>query len=346
MIQSLRKFQKWIEPCDASSLETMGRQAQAATFRHFGRAMRMFAPVYLSNECVNGCLYCGFSHKNAIPRITLAPDVVEKEARHLLAEGFRNILLVAGEHPQKTSIDYLEKCVKQLRQLDVPSINLEIGPQSTENYRRLTAAGAEGLVIYQETYDRETYRRLHPIGPKQDYEWRLQTPHRAAEAGFRRVGIGALLGLHDWRQEALAMAAHLDELQRKWWQTLFTVSIPRLRPAAGRFTPPSPVSDRDLIQLVCALRLAFPQAGIVLSTREPAPLRDILAQIGVTMMSAGSHTDPGGYTQPAATPTIEPEDHSPEQFAVADNRSAREVTARLRQLGYDPVWKDWDACLN
>jgi 2-iminoacetate synthase len=201
----------------------------------------------------------------------------------------------------------------------------------------LAAAGCDGVVIYQETYHPETYAKVHIAGRKRHFEWRLVGPERAARAGMRRVGIGALLGLHDdWRYEAIAMVAHARFLMKHYWRTQVSVSVPRLRPSASGFQPRDPVGDRDLTQLVCALRLALPDAGIVISTREPPQLRDGLFQLGVTHASAGSHTEPGGYTMPK---------EATEQFDIADLRSPVEVAARLRELGYEPVWEDWGAVL-
>ncbi len=229
-------------------------------------------------------------------------------------------------------------------------------------YRPLVEAGAEGLVAYQETYHRDVYAEMHPSGPKTNFDWRLETPERAYEAGFKRLGIGALLGLGPWREEALAVAAHAGYLMKKCWRSQLTVSVPRLRPAAGEFEPLVNVTDRDMVQLICALRLVYPEVGIVLSTREPAMFRDRLIPLGVTLMSAGSHTEPGGYTGQgsddlhltqrgrrvaAPEPWIESEgEYATEQFNIADNRSAGAMATRLEELGYEPVWKDWEGALN
>lgn len=362
MTAPLPLFEQLIQPCPDERLEAMAAESRALTLRHFGRTMRLFAPLYLSNECVNVCRYCGFSRDNPILRVTLTADQVEAEARHLMREGFRNILLVAGEHPRFVGGDYLAECVRRLRALGIPSVHLEVGPMETADYRPIVAAGAEGLVVYQETYDRSVYAEMHTSGPKKDFDWRLACPDRAHEAGFRRIGIGALFGLADWRAEALALAAHLDALLRRCWKSFFTVSLPRLRPAAGEFQPLTRMSDRDLAQVVFALRIAFPQVGIVLSTREAPALRDGLATLGVTMMSAGSHTEPGGYTgagkddlhlttkgrrTDASTEQIRSEgEHATEQFAIADDRAVGEVVGRIRELGREPVWKDWDAAIH
>jgi 2-iminoacetate synthase len=234
----------------------------------------------------------------------------------------------------------------------------------TEEYEAMVAAGADGLVVYQETYDRAIYAQLHTAGPKRDFDWRLETPERAYAAGFRRLGIGALYGLGDWRREALALAAHAQYLLRHCWKAQLTISLPRLRPCAGEFQPLAAMTDRDLVQLVCALRLFLPDVGIVLSTREPARLRDALVPLGITLMSAGSHTEPGGYTgagkekihytkrgkivelsagasewAPLTTRTT----NATGQFEIADERSPQEIADLIRSLGYEPVWKDWDA---
>jgi 2-iminoacetate synthase len=352
--RSVRAFARLLDAPAGAPLGPLIAESTRVTRAHFGRAMRLFAPLYLSNECINNCQYCGFSRDNPILRITLDTDQVEREARHLAAEGFRSLLLVAGEHPKFVSSGYLETCLHRLRPL-FPSLAIEVGPMETAEYRPLVAAGAEGLVVYQETYHRDTYARMHTAGPKRDFDWRLDTPERGHAAGFRRIGVGALFGLHDWREEAIALALHLDHLLKTCWRAQLTVSLPRLRPAPGGFAPSHPLPDRDFVRLICAFRLTFPTVGIVLSTREPAALRDALLPLGVTLMSAGSHTEPGGYTgQRGDGPhltvrgrRVEPscataDDTAAGQFEIADSRSAAEIAAVLRRSGLDPVWKDWD----
>ena len=354
----LERFWGLLETKTPSQLEAMAREASALTRRHFGRTMRLFAPLYVSNECVNNCSYCGFSRDNPnILRVTLSVEQVVREARHLAAQGFRHILLVAGEHPKFVSDGYLEECIRAIRDF-IPTVAIEVGPMEAPEYARMVAAGAEGLVVYQETYDREVYAQMHTAGPKKDFDWRMACPERGHEGGFRRIGIGALFGLSDWRLEALRLAAHLEHLQRHCWRASFTVAFPRLRPAAGGFQPLTGFPDWALVQTLCAFRLTFPEAGIVLSTREPAALRDALAPLGVTSMSAGSHTEPGGYTGAGAEDlhlTVKgrrvdladkPEQAKAEgQFGIADTRSPAEVTAMLRRQGLDPVWKDWDSAI-
>jgi 2-iminoacetate synthase len=354
----LQRFASLLRQQDDAQLEANAGEAERLTRQNFGRTMRLFAPLYLSNECVNICKYCGFSRDNPILRVTLAVDQVEAEARHLYEQGFRNVLLVAGEHPKFVAPDYLARCVERLRGF-IPALSLEVGPMETAEYKPIVAAGAEGLVVYQETYDRAPYAELHTSGPKRDFDWRLDCPERAYAAGFRRLGIGALFGLAAWEHEAMALAAHVDYLLRHCWKASVTVSLPRLRPAAGEFQPRTEFPDRALVQVILALRLCFPQVGIVLSTREAPELRDRLVRLGVTLMSAGSHTEPGGYTgagaeavhrttRGRAVPVMASEgEHlvATEQFSIADQRSPEEMAARLRELGLEPVWKDWDAAL-
>lgn len=362
---TLADFAHLISPAASGLLESMARRARTLTQQRFGRVVRLFAPLYLSNECINNCRYCGFSRDHPILRVTLSVEEVLREARALREQGFRNLLLVAGEHPKFVSREYLTACVAALR-AEVPSVSLEVGPMTTADYAPIVRAGAEGLVVYQETYDRAVYAQMHTAGPKRDFDWRLETAERAYAAGFRRLGIGALYGLADWRQEAVSVAAHAQYLLRRCWKAQLTISLPRLRPCAGDFKPPRPMGDRELAQLVCAFRLLFPDVGLVLSTREPAKLRDGLIPLGITLLSAGSHTEPGGYTgagrdhvhQTVRGRIVELATGASEwapldarvtratgQFDIADERSPQEVAERLRRMGYEPVWKDWDAAL-
>lgn len=360
---SLAEFAALISPGATDLLESMGRRAHVLTQQRFGKVIRLFAPLYLSNECINTCKYCGFSRDNPILRVTLSVDEILREASALQEQGFRNILLVAGEHPKFVSGDYLKECVTALHS-EWPSISLEVGPMEAEEYRPIVQSGAEGLVVYQETYDRKIYDDMHTAGPKKNFNWRLETAERAYAAGFRRLGIGALYGLADWRYEAICVAAHADYLLRNCWRAYVTISLPRLRPCAGEFQPLTQMTDRDLAQLVCAFRLMFPDVGLVLSTREQAKLRDGLIPLGITLMSAGSHTEPGGYTgagkekihhtergrivELGASEWATSNGHATNatgQFEIADERSPREVAELIRKLGYEPVWKDWDAAL-
>jgi len=356
----LRRFEQLVAPKSDAGLESMAQQARRITRRNFGKTMRLFAPLYLSNECINNCQYCGFSRDNPILRVTLTVDQVRREAEHLAAQGFRHILLVAGEHPKFVSDGYLEDCIREIRSL-IPTVALEVGPMEAPEYSRMVAAGSEGLVVYQETYDPEIYRQLHTSGPKRNFDWRLGCPERAYAGGYRRIGIGALFGLADWRTEAFGLAAHLEHLNRHCWRASLTVSFPRMRPAAGEFRPKFSLADREFVQLIAAFRIIFPEVGIVLSTREPAELRDAILPIGITSMSAGSHTEPGGYTgegqddlhltvrgrrvELASDGAGRAAKKATEQFGIADGRSPAEIAAMLRRQGFDPVWKDWDEAI-
>ena len=359
---SLTDFAHLISPAASEFLETLSRRSHQLTQQRFGKVVRLFAPLYLSNECINNCQYCGFSRDNPILRVTLSLGEVKREAQALREQGFRNVLLVAGEHPKFVPVSYLENCVRALH-AEVPSVSLEVGPLATADYRLLVVAGADGLVVYQETYDRDVYAQMHTAGPKRNFDWRLETPERAYAAGFRRLGISPLYGLADWRFDALSAAAHAEYLLRNCWKAQLTISLPRLRPCAGEFQPLTHMGDRDLAQLVCAFRLMFPDAGLVLSTRESSKLRDGLVPLGITQMSAGSHTEPGGYTgagreklhQTVRGRIVElgasewaadgNDRRATGQFDIADERSPQEVAELIRKLGYEPVWKDWDAAL-
>ena len=341
---SLDEFANLISPAAEPYLESMCRLSQAVTLKHFGKTMRMFAPLYLSNECVNVCRYCGFSRHNDIPRITLSIEDVEREAKLLHEQGFRSILLVAGEHPKYVSNGYVESVVRRLSQ-EFPSIALELGPLEASGYSPLVNAGCEALIVYQETYDEDTYQSLHTAGPKKHFSWRMNTAERAYQAGFRRLGIGALFGLHDWRREAISLACHAQHLSRTCWKAQVSLSLPRMRPSAGEFEQVEFLPDHHFVQLIAAFRLFAPKAGITLSTREPAPLRDGLIPLGITSMSAGSSTEPGGYSAFDES-SFTPIDEQPgEQFHIADERPPAVVAKAIANAGYEPVWKDFDQSL-
>lgn len=321
-----------LSPAAESFLEPMANRAHRLTVRRFGRTILLYAPLYLSNECTNGCRYCGFNAHNKVPRQTLTLDEVEREAQVLHGRGFRHILLVTGESPRAVDDDFIAAAARRIRHL-FSSIAIEVYPMETAGYAQMTAAGIDGLTLYQETYDRTLYAEMHPFGKKRDYDFRLLAPERGGAAGLRRIGIGSLLGLGNFRSEAFFVGLHALYLSRHCWRSHLSVSFPRIRPADGGFVPPNPVSDRQFVQMICALRLLLPDAGLVLSTRESAWLRDHLLPLGITQMSAGSCTAPGGYAR---------KDRSGQQFAIDDDRSPEEICRLIRRQGYDPVWKDWD----
>jgi len=323
-----------LSPAADALLAEMADRAAALTLRRFGRVTQIYAPLYLSNLCTNRCSYCGFSIGNRISRRLLTLEEAEGEADILRQRGFNHVLLVAGEAPKRLGVEYLEAIASRLKQR-FAALSIEVQPLDTGEYRRLFAAGITSVAVYQETYDRAVYDRVHLAGRKRDFDYRLDTPARAAAAGMREVGIGALLGLADWRAEGLALGLHLAWLRRHFWRTNFTVSFPRLRPAAGGFAPLTRVTERDLSHLLFALRLFDPDVGLILSTREEARFRDGMLGLGPTRYSAGSCTAPGGYADP---------DPEGEQFAVGDHRTMDEVCAAIRHQGFEAVRKDWDAC--
>jgi 2-iminoacetate synthase len=323
-----------ISPAAENYLEQMAQLAHQVTLRRFGRTVRLYAPLYLSNFCVNDCVYCGFNRTHDFPRIRLTIEQALAEADVIAKEGFRDLLLVSSEDRDFITVDYLTELASKLRE-KFSSISVEIYQMTTEEYAKLFAAGIEGVTLYQETYDRDTYRKYHPAGPKADYDYRLSAPDSFGQAGMREIGIGALLGLADWRLETLALAEHAHYLMKRYWQSRVSFSFPRLRPAKdvdrSQFAL---LSDKNLVQMILALRLCFADAGLTISTREPAYLRDHLVTLGITRMSAGSKTNPGGYSGHAG---------SVEQFEIDDNRSPAQIAAMLKSQDLEPVWKDWDS---
>jgi 2-iminoacetate synthase len=322
-----------LSPAADNHLEAMAKRSVDITAMRFGKTTQIYAPLYVSSFCKNRCSYCGFSADNKIERRILSLEEAETEAMLLHQRGFNHILLVSGEAPAKLGVDYLEQLALRLRDR-FAAISIEVQPLSTEEYARLFAAGITSVAIYQETYDRETYDQVHISGQKCDFDFRLDTPARAAAGSMREIGIGTLLGLSDWRAEGLALGLHLAWLRKNFWRTALTVSFPRLRPAAGEFQPLFNVTERDLTQLIFALRIFDPDVGIILSTREEARYRNGMIGLGPTRYSAGSCTAPGGYSNP---------DTNGEQFSIGDLRTIDEVCAAIKQKGFDPVRKDWDA---
>jgi len=320
---------------DMKSLEAMAQTAHRLSLQRFGRTIKLYAPVYISNECINGCLYCGFRNEGRISRRTLTAAQAVREAEAVLNAGHRHLLLVAGESPSAVPIELIEEIARRIRPR-AAGLAVEVQPFDESGYRRLAQAGVDGVTLYQETYDRRAYARHHPSGPKSEFGSRMAAIDAAGRAGMRFLGIGALLGLADWRAEVRSLIAHARRLMRTHWRSAITVSVPRVRDCAAGFVPPHPVSDRDLARIICELRLALPDAGIVLSTREPEGLRDRLLPLGITQMSCGSVTSPGGYAERSG---------SGKQFERQDARGPEEFAAMLRAKGYDPVWKDWDANL-
>ncbi|MCY0987739.1 hypothetical protein OV203_11425 [Nannocystis sp. ILAH1] len=338
--ESLEEVAALLSPAAIRAQAAVAERSGELARRRFGRAIRLFAPLYLSNECVNVCTYCGFSRTNQIPRITISFEQAVREVRLLRARGIGSLLIVAGEHPKFVSNGFVEEVIRAVLPI-MPDVSIEIGPLESPAYAPMVAAGCAGLVVYQETYHEPSYRAVHTAGPKKRYHWRMDAAERGLAAGFRRLGIGALYGLHDFRFEALSLAAHADHLRSTCPEVQLAISVPRLRPAAGAFQPdPRHVpGDSEFLAIICALRLFLPEADIIVSTRESAELRDRMVSIGVTTMSAGASTEPGGYSdfeQDGWTPA---RDQPGEQFHIADERPPHAVAEMIRRRGYLPIWQ-------
>lgn len=324
-----------LSPAAEAYLEPMAAEAQRLTRWHFGRTIGLYVPLYLSNVCGADCTYCGYAVRsgNKEKRITLSEDEIRRECATLVETGFQNVLLLTGEAPKAVPVDYVVRGVEIALEY-FPSVSIEIYSLDEADYARMTALGLEGVTLYMETYDRATYADVHLLGAKADYEYRLDAIERAGRAGARRLSVGALLGLYDWRVDGFWTALHAHCLEKNCWQSAVAVSFPRLLHAPDRFPIAQPVTDKQLVQLMLATRLVLPEAGFNLSTRERPALRDKLIPLGVTMMSAGSSTRPGGYGIYG--------EETLEQFAIEDNRSPAEICAAIRAAGYEPVWKDFD----
>jgi len=330
-----------LSPAVAPLLEDMARAAQAITLRQFGRSVQLFTPLYLANYCTNRCVYCGFNTGNRIRRSMLSPEEIEREGRAIAATGLRHILLLTGDAPKKTGPEYIAEAARRLRAF-FPGIGVEVYAMTVEEYRLLTAAGVDSLTMFQETYNEELYAGLHPAGPKRDFRFRLDAPQRGAEAGMRCIGIGALLGLDEWRRDAFFSGLHAAWLQERYPAVELSLSVPRMRPHAGVFDRVFSVSDRDLVQYITALRLFLPAAGITVSSRERAFLRDRLIELGVTRVSAGVSTAVGGHAVASAAEHSGGDAPDVGQFDISDSRSVDEMAAAIRARGYQPVFKHWE----
>ena len=327
----LEDFKSLISPAAEPYLEKMAVKSREATQKRFGKTIQFYIPLYLSNECINHCIYCGFSHDNKIHRIILTDEEIKAEVEVIKNMGYEHILLLTGESPQHTGIEYIEHAI-QLVMPHFKQISLEVQPLSSEDYSRLRKSGLYGVYIYQETYHLERYPYYHPAGMKKDYRWRIETPDRLAQAGVHKIGLGALLGLEDWRVEALFLATHLRYMEKTYWRSKYSLSFPRIRPHEGGFQPSFLVPDKHLAQMIWAFRLFDNDVEISLTTRESELFRNNMISLGVTSMSAGSKTEPGGYTKKEEL----------EQFVTNDNRNPEQLSTMIRQHGYEIVWKDWD----
>ncbi|MCH4890367.1 2-iminoacetate synthase ThiH [Acidaminobacter sp. JC074] len=319
-----------LSPVDDVFLEEMAERAYREHMKFFGKSILLYTPLYLANYCVNQCVYCGYNVKNDIKRHQLGLDQVEAEAKAIYETGLRHILILTGESERHTPVDYILSAVKVLKKF-FSSIAIEIYPLSQTDYERMIQAGVDSLTIYQEVYDRKRYSQVHPYGPKSDYDFRFLAPERAAEAGMFHINIGALLGLHDLTEEVYQLACHVKDLQDRYPEVTFSVSVPRIRPFEGQTFESVEVSDRMLVQIILALKIYLPTIGITLSTRESKSFRNHMLPF-VSKMSAGVKTTVGGHSDEAASDV---------QFDIADERSVDEMMKDLKVLGYQPVLKDW-----
>ncbi len=330
---TLDDFMALVSPAAAPYLERMAQLSRRYTRERFGRTMSMYVPLYITNSCINHCVYCGFQHDNPIARVILSDEQIVDECRAIrrLAP-FENLLLVTGENPRKAGVDYIENALRLARPY-FANLTIEVMPLAADDYLRLTRSGLNGVVCFQETYHRARYNVYHPRGMKADFEWRVNGFDRMGQAGVHKIGMGVLIGLEEWRTDVTMMALHLQYLRKHYWKTRYSVNFPRMRPSEGHFQPNVVMSDRELAQLIFAYRIFDHDVDISVSTRENAAFRNNMATLGITSMSAGSKTEPGGYyTYPQAL----------EQFSVSDERTPSEVEADLRRIGCEVVWKDWD----
>ena len=330
--RDLEDFKALISPAAMPFLEMLAQKSRQITQKRFGKTIQMYVPLYLSNECQNICTYCGFSFDNKIKRKTLNDQEVIAEVEVLKSMGFDHVLLVTGEASQTVGVPYLKRVIQLIRPY-FSHISMEVQPLDETDYTELIAEGLNTVLVYQETYHEEDYKLHHPKGKKSNFQYRLETPERLGKAEIHKMGLGVLIGLEDWRTDCFYTALHLDYLEKTFWKTKYSISFPRLRPFSGGLEPKVVMSDAELVQLICAYRIFNEEVELSISTRENEIFRENVLNLGITAMSAGSKTNPGGYK-------VDPQ--SLEQFEISDERSPAEIAQMIRNQGYEPVWKDWD----
>ena len=309
-------------------LDVMVQMSMQLTRKRFGRCINMYLPLYLTNLCSNKCAYCGFSVANKFKRVVLNLEEIEEELQAMNKMGYTNILLVSGENSHKAGMPYFEQ-VLPLAKNYADYLQMEVQPLETDEYARLKELGLDAVSVYQETYHPEYYKKVHLAGKKADMRFRMETPDRLGQAGIDKVGMGALLGLYDWKVDLVATAMHVLYKRDKYWKTNLSISFPRLRPAKGGFEPHSPVSDAKLLQIICAWRIFDNELDLTISTRESAQVRDLILPVGITALSAGSSTEPGGYAHKG---------QNLEQWTVNDARPVDEVVKVMEESGFDAVF--------
>jgi 2-iminoacetate synthase len=329
--RDLEDFKALISPSAKPYLEQMAQLSRELTKKRFGNTIQMYSPMYLSNECQNICTYCGFSMTNKIPRRTLTDAEILKEVEYIKSKGYDHILLVTGEANKTVGVGYINNALRLIRS-HFSNITIEVQPLYQDEYEKLIDSGLYSVLVYQETYHRDEYKKHHPKGRKSNFDYRLDTPDRLGKAGIHKIGLGALFGLEDWRADSFFTALHLKYLQKTYWKTKYSISFPRLRPHTGGLEPKVEMTDPDLVQLICAFRLFDEDVELSISTRESEIFRNNIVNLGITSISAESKTNPGGYA-------VAPE--SLEQFEISDERSTEEITTMLKGQGLEVVWKDW-----
>ncbi|BDS10807.1 2-iminoacetate synthase ThiH [Aureispira anguillae] len=334
--RTIEDFKALISPAAEPYLEQMAQLSHQLTLKRFGKTMQLYIPMYLSNECQNICTYCGFSLDNKIPRRTLNGFEMLQEIETLKNMGYEHVLLVTGEANKTVGVDYFKKTLEIIRP-HFAHISMEVQPLDQKDYEELLPLGLNTVLVYQETYHKEDYKKHHPKGKKSNFYYRLDTPDRLGKAGVHKIGLGTLIGLEDWRTDSFFTALHLDYLERVYWKTKYTISFPRLRPFSGGLEPKVAMNDKELVQLICAYRIFNEEVELSISTRETEVFRNNIIKLGITSMSAGSKTNPGGYK-------VEPQ--SLEQFEISDERSPKTIVEMLKAQGYEPVWKDWEMAYN
>lgn len=329
--RNLEDFKALLSPAAAPYLEQMAVQSKAITKKRFGNTIQMYIPMYLSNECQNICTYCGFSMTNKIPRRTLTDAEILKEVAFIKSKGYDHILLVTGEANKTVGVPYIKHAIELIKD-KFSNITIEVQPLNQNEYETLIEAGLYAVLVYQETYHEAEYKKHHPKGKKSNFNYRLETPDRLGRAGVHKIGLGALFGLEDWRADSFFTALHLKYLQKTYWKTKYSISFPRLRPHSGGLEPKVEMTDKDLVQTICAFRLLDEDVELSLSTRESETFRNHIVHLGITSVSAESKTNPGGYT-------VDPQ--TLEQFEISDERPTETIAQMLKKQGLEPVWKDW-----
>lgn len=333
--RNLEDFKALISPAAAPYLEQMAVLSHQITQKRFGKTIQMYIPMYLSNECQNVCTYCGFSVDNKLRRVTLSDEQILKEIDVIKSHGYDHILLVTGEANKTVGMDYFRRVLPVIRP-HFANISMEVQPLDQHEYEELRELGVHTILVYQETYHEENYKFHHPKGKKSNFEYRIDTPDRLGKAEINKMGLGVLLGLEDWRTDSFFCAMHLNYLEKSYWKTKYSVSFPRLRPYTGNLEPKVNITDKELVQLICAYRIFNEDVELSMSTRESEVFRNHIVKLGITSISAGSKTDPGGYASDL---------EALEQFEISDERSPKEIAEMIRNQGYEAVWKDWDAVL-